>query len=338
MSTEGLWHYPATITDPATTWEVAQFSPAGSFSTVTTAAVINSFAGRQQMVWFTSWASDWSSTSAFLQHAHIHWMTRGLFVGHRRIYFNTQVDDMHLATMLYSPSDVAFRSRPADMAAHVAWQNALNTRLPAGSKYFIEIAHNGNGDIEYATEVPNTKCTPPDFIDLPAQDATALEFQKPLGSGTDLWPATPSNYVWSPVCVAQDPLLAWFKVAANRNNFAHLSHTFTHESLNNATYSDANKEIVFNAMWMNQVGLTAATRFSAKGLVPPAITGLHNGDVIRAWVANGITNVVGDNTRPALMNTVSLGCQSLQFLLLTNFRRTNTGHTFQALLLMATTG
>jgi len=34
--------------------------------------------------------------------------------------------------------------------------------------------------------------------------------------------------------------------AANRNAFAHVSHTFTHLNLNNATYSDAAKEIKFN--------------------------------------------------------------------------------------------
>jgi hypothetical protein len=54
---------------------------------------------------------------------------------------------------------------------------------------------------------------------------------------------------------------------------------------------------------MTQVGI-AAGKFSPKGLIPPAITGLHNGDVIREWMANGITMVVGDNTRPPLLNTV----------------------------------
>lgn len=45
--------------------------------------------------------------------------------------------------------------------------------------------------------------------------------------------------------------------------------------------------------------------FSPKDPIPPAITGLHNGDAIRAWHDAGIVYVVGDNTRPSLMNTVS---------------------------------
>ena len=83
--------------------------------------------------------------------------------------------------------------------------------------------------------------------------------------------------------------------SANRDAYAHVSHTFSHASLNNATYADVSKEISFNKAWLQQIGISEATRFSGKGLIPPAITGLHNGDAIRAWMDEGITNVVGDN-------------------------------------------
>lgn len=79
----------------------------------------------------------------------------------------------------------------------------------------------------------------------------------------------------------------------------------THEDLTNATYSDTSKEISFNQAWLKQVGLDAAARFSPKGIIPPAITGLHNADALQAWKDNGIVNVVGDNTRPLLLNTVN---------------------------------
>ena len=97
----------------------------------------------------------------------------------------------------------------------------------------------------------------------------------------------------------------WFTVTANRNAFAHVSHTFTHLHLSNATYSDANKEVKFNQQWMTSVGISSATRFSSHGLIPPAISGLHNGDAIKAWLDNGINYVVGDNTRPLLRSTDS---------------------------------
>ena len=55
---------------------------------------------------------------------------------------------MFLATSLYSPADVDFRITPADLDGHVAWSAALNAKLPAGSVYFTEVGHNGNGNIE----------------------------------------------------------------------------------------------------------------------------------------------------------------------------------------------
>ncbi|KAK4981132.1 hypothetical protein LTR28_004545 [Elasticomyces elasticus] len=306
MSTAGLWHYPATITNPSIAWEVARFAPGGSFTTSTTAAVVNTIPNgsgtRQQMVWFTSFATDWSPTSNFLMHAWIHWATRGLYLGYRRIYFGTQVDDMFLETDLYQPAGALFRCRTGDLAAHVSWMNDINGRMPAGSKYFMEIGHNGNGDIEAANTIGTNACQPPNAIEYAEQIDTSLEFQKPLGSGTDIWPTTPASYVWSLSCARGDTLEQWWQNTANRDAFAHVTHTFTHEALNNATYADASREISFNVVWMRQIGLASGARFSGAGLIPPAITGLHNGDVIRAWKDNGLTNCVGDNTRPVLLN------------------------------------
>lgn len=214
---------------------------------------------------------------------------------------------MHLATYLYIPDGGRFRVRPSDMAAHVAWQADLNSRLPAGSSFTIEIGHNGNGDIEWAvnneTITGVSHCNPDSEIQYDAPADPPLEFQKPLGTGTNLWPTTPTNYTWSYACAAEDTLMDWFMVAENRDAFWHISHTFTHENLNNATYSDTVKEIQFNQAWLKQNGL-AAGKFSPNGLIPPAITGLHNGDAIKAWLDNGIKYVVGDSSRPLLMNPV----------------------------------
>lgn len=302
LSTLGLWHYPAVITDPTTTWEVASFDTAAGFTTKTSGVVINKFATREQMVFFITWASEWSRTSNYLNHAWINWLTRGIFIGRRRIYFGTQVDDMGLNTDIYSPNGTTFRLRTADLNNLVTWQKAINTRLPAGSSYFMEFGHNGNGDIDVAANLVNTICTPETAIYPDDPGETTLEFQKPVGTGTNKWPTTPATYVWTKACAALDTLSLWFMTASNLNNFAHMSHTFSHLNLNNATYSDAAKEIQFNIAWMNQTGISSATKFS-QGLIPPAITGLHNGDVIKAWLQNGVNAVVGDNSRPLLLNT-----------------------------------
>lgn len=291
MSTMGLYHYPSTVTDPSTTVEIAQFAPDSNsqFSGTTTAAVINNFNGRQQMVFFMAWGTQFSATSALLQHGYIHWMTRGLFVGSRKSYFLPQVDDVHLRTQLYSPAGQFYRSVPQDYKMHATWLSGLNSRLPAGSNVWVELAHNGNGDIIAATNGSNNNlCNPNTAIYYPAPATTDLEFQKPLGTGTSVWPTSPANYTWSVACAATDALASWFMVPSNRDAFSHLSHTFTHLNQDNATFADVNQEIFFNQQWLSQIGL-ANGRFSPNGLVPPAITGMHNGDALQAWAQNGIT-------------------------------------------------
>ncbi|CAO2657843.1 Nn.00g071030.m01.CDS01 [Neocucurbitaria sp. VM-36] len=299
VSIANIFHSPATITNTSMAWEVAKFSTAG------TAAVINQIGGRQQMVWFMPFALDWSASSNILQHAWIQWVTRGLYVGFRRTYLSTQVDDMFLETPMYRPAGQNYRAKPDDLSLHVDWQTTLNAKMPKGSEYFIEIGHNGNGDIEASTDTTDGEsiCSPKTGIEYPDQKDGNPEYMKPPGTGTDIWPATPTKYSWSLECAEIDELENWFAEEENRDAFAHISHTFSHADLTNATYADTAKEIAFNRAWLKQVGLDAAKRWSGSGLIPPAITGLHNADAIRGWMDNGIMNVVGDNTRPVLRNS-----------------------------------
>ncbi|KAL3422766.1 hypothetical protein PVAG01_06923 [Phlyctema vagabunda] len=303
MSTTGLYHYPANIINTTLATEFAQFGIATGYPQVSTAGVINNIAGREQMVFFTSSATDWSETSNLLMHAWIHWATRGVYTGFRRVYFGTQVDDMMLRSGTYG-SDAVFRVRPGDMSNIRDWQVTLNKKLPGGSNYFMEIGYNGNGNIEnstYTDDAGSAACGQGP-IEYDSQANTALEFQKPLGTGDDIWVTASKTYPFTTACTGRDPLLQWFSDPNNLNAFAHLSHTFSHESQNNATFNDINYEISWNQAWMKQVGITGAQRFSPKALIPPAITGLHNGDALRAWSVNGLTNCVGDNTRPVLAN------------------------------------
>ena len=301
VSTQGLYHYPATISDPTTTWQIAQFAAGGTFQQASTAAVINNFSGRQQMVFFIGWATDWSPTSNFLQHAYITWMTRGLYAGYRRVNFNTQIDDMFLITDIYSPNGTQYRVTTADMNQIASWVPKIQAKMPAGSSYFPEIGHNGNGNVEQAEGDNDDPACNPGSIEYGDIIDTPLEFVKPLGSGTNQWPLTPLTYQITSQCIRKDPLEVWFTSTTNRDKFMHISHTHTHLELDNATYSDALKEIQFNQAWLKQTGI-AAGKFSSGGLIPPAITGLHNGDVLQAWTNAGLTHCVGDNTRPVLRN------------------------------------
>ncbi|KAF1999707.1 hypothetical protein P154DRAFT_535215 [Amniculicola lignicola CBS 123094] len=299
MSTQGLYHYITTITDPSTTWEFARFGSNSVFSTASTAGVINNFSGREQMAFFITWATDWSPTSNYLQHAYITWMTRGLYAGYRRVNLNAQIDDMMLATPIYNSAN-QYRVVPADMNDIKAWVPTINAKMNPGSLFRPEIGYNGNGNIiQVDPNSSDSACTPgPIFT---GYDATDAEWEKPLGTGVTMWPTTPTNYTYTSTCLVKDTLSQWFQTASNRALFYHLSHTYTHMHLNNATYGDVYKEISFNQKWLAATGLSSGT-FSPKALIPPAITGLHNGDALQAMYDLGLRNAVGDNARPALRN------------------------------------
>ncbi|KKK19527.1 hypothetical protein AOCH_007249 [Aspergillus ochraceoroseus] len=300
VTTEGLWHYPASISDSSTTKAIATFAANSVTNTESTAAVINNFNGRQQMAFFISFDTTWSATSNYLQHAWITWVTRGLHAGYRRVNLNTQIDDMMLQTEMYQSTTDIFRITPADMDGISSWLPTIRAKLNPGSSYFVEIGYNGNGNIEAGTRALGYDVCTGGGIEYDIPASTAAEFRKPLGTGSSVWPTTPASFNWSSTCMASDNLLAWFQT--HGSDYGHLSHTFTHLSQNNATYSDISKEISFNQAWLQQVGISSFNHFTSNGIIPPAITGLHNGDALQAWWDNGITNCVGDNTRSALLN------------------------------------
>jgi hypothetical protein len=221
ISIANIFHTPASITDASIAKEIARFSSAG------TAAVINQIGDRQQMVWFMPFALDWAPSSNVIQHSWITWITRGLFVGFRRIYLGTQVDDMFLETPMYRPQGQNYRCKPEDLTIHTTWQQKLNSQMPRGSEFFIEIGHNGNGDIEAATNTQEGEsiCKPATAIEYATQPDGSPEYAKPPGTGKNIWPSTPAQYTWSLECAELDELQNWFAVQENRDAFAHVSHT-----------------------------------------------------------------------------------------------------------------
>ncbi|KAF7877517.1 hypothetical protein EAF04_001194 [Stromatinia cepivora] len=306
MSTKGIYHYPTQIINSTLAKEFLQLgaSSDGEFTTASTAGVINNIDGREQMVFYVPFSTDWAVTSVWLQHAWIDWGTRGLYTGYRRALLPTQIDDMFLESDIYSPTGTTYRIGTDDLAQHITFMGTINSKLNAGSNWFIEVGHNGNGNIEQSDGTNNSgNVCRPGPIEYGEQIDTPLEWVKPLGTGTDIWPTTAGLYPnYSSTCLNKDPLLKWWTTPSNLNAFAHVSHTFTHEDQNNATYADVYREITWNQAWLAATGIANAEKFNSKGLIPPAITGLHNGDALRAWSDSGITHVVGDNTRPALLN------------------------------------
>lgn len=104
VAMDGLYYYGADVTDAATTYPIAKLHSGPTFTSDATAAVINAFphvnGTREQMVFFTSFAAGWSQASNFIQHSWITWMTRGLYLGQRRAYLGTHIDDVLLTTTI----------------------------------------------------------------------------------------------------------------------------------------------------------------------------------------------------------------------------------------------
>lgn len=158
MSTKGIYHYPSQITNSTLAKEFLQLgaSSDGQFTTTSTAGVINNIGGREQMVFYVPFATDWAMTSVWLQHAWIDWGTRGLYTGYRRALLLTQIDDMFLESDIYSPSGTTYRIGAADLAEHITFTKTINSKLNPGSNWFIEVGHNGNGNIEKSDSSDNT--------------------------------------------------------------------------------------------------------------------------------------------------------------------------------------
>lgn len=198
------------------------------------------------------------------------------------------------------------------MANHISWTRSSVASWQSenpGSDYFIEFGFNSNGNLNYdfiisqhdPKAAPNT-CPNPVFTDW-SEPENSLEYVKPLGTGENRWPAS-VDLGFTGDCVRLDPLVTFLFNASNRDAIGLVSHTFTHLELNTATYHDAYLEILTNLQYAEFLNFTVGPRFSGSGLIPPAITGLHNGDCLRAWSDNGLWNAIGDNTRPPLRNPV----------------------------------
>ncbi|XP_063901173.1 uncharacterized protein LOC135120766 [Zophobas morio] len=71
------------------------------------------------------------------------WVTKGIYLGKRRIFLCIHIDDFFAATQIYRSTD--FRIGEDAVHAAVEWIQATNQRLPSGSNVRFELAYNGAG-------------------------------------------------------------------------------------------------------------------------------------------------------------------------------------------------
>ncbi len=203
--------------------------------------------------------------SMILNYGLIKWVTRGVFLGARRVYLSPQVDDLFLPNQLVdfnidactprgavvdSTLDLSrpcprLRIAGADLEALSAWQDSVRAR-PQMSAFRTDLAFNGFGAIN------------------PDDDLVAA-------------------------------------ARSLRSKFFWTSHTYDHKSLDcftrdpctPATYDQSTDEIVRNL----QTAATLELPLDVTSVVTPEISGLKNPDFLQAAFDRGVRYLVADSSR-----------------------------------------
>jgi hypothetical protein len=229
--------------------------------------------GREYMA-LTMDHSQYLNHSLALHYGVVNWVTRGVFIGQRRIYVTPQNDDIFLSSSqflnnnpacqpvgaandpTYDPGSVCpnVRMTGSDLDSLADWQK----RIRGSAQYrYLKIAHAYNG----------------------------------FGASADFG-------------IANDPLVAEAK--KEKATFNWLSHTYNHENLDcylpvansgictPATYAQSLLEINQNKTIATQLGLSNDTL----SMVTPGISGLNNPNFMKAYVDSGMRYVVTDTSRP----------------------------------------
>ena len=200
------------------------------------------------------------------------WLTKGSYVGFRRVIFVHHIDDLFLSTKMWELSSktttgVEIRCNGVDLLKIKQAADAWSAALPSGSYIRLSIPFNGNGV----------------FLN----GGIGLYGDGSINNGGD----SLFNYITSP---------------SVRDSFYWVHHTFTHDSLDQIAGSTVPTPLR-KVMWEIQENLYLAKQlfpntksFSGTVMVTPMITGLFNGEALAGLWATGVRASQGDNSVPAL--------------------------------------
>jgi len=195
------------------------------------------------------------------------WVTKGLFVGEKHIYFTAQIDDwgidddiwaLNPQTQQYpacgtAPDQTGMTKRIAatDADALVAWQNTWQAN-PIFANFKLYQAFNG------------------------------------CGFGTNDSNCSSANW-FGP----NDTLTQWTLNSANTAHFGWINHTYEHPSLDGNSVPSDSSQLSLNIKAGQNAGFVD---FSGANLVTPGITGLNDANALQAMVDNGVGYVVSDTS------------------------------------------
>eukprot|EP01134_Creolimax_fragrantissima_P007186 CFRG7186T1 len=250
-------------------------------------------------------ATEYTQTNLGLGHAWFEWITRGVFLGYRRLSLNLHVDDWFINSALGFTYEL-YRVNNTDVESYVEWRKVLHSEvLPNGSDFKLEPAYNGAG------------LGMSGFTDTSLSDASytyAGEFNWISHTWTHMnmdyledWQCNGQHKVCHPTAEMYDAELGYNKMVARGEGIASseyiplyygLSPTLPHLFLDNRTDLMENNYSPHSLITPEITGLWPAS-YNA---TPPAGRKpyLKNELFFERLAANDIWNVVGDNSRKEL--------------------------------------
>lgn len=204
------------------------------------------------------------------------WLVKGMWPGMRRVPLSTQIDDVFLSTGVYNTTlnrqalayEPAERADLLDIEELVKWQDALNAKLPKGSRFVVELAYNGLGYFMFNQGENNLNGIIDKLRDKffwVSHTWSHLDLYCPQSNCAKYGYTKYNDTKWE---LDKNNWFAW--------NF--LFHDIPDEYLNTSRWGT----------------------WSQNSLVTPRISGLNLTDSIRAMRDAGIVTAVGDNSRADL--------------------------------------
>jgi hypothetical protein len=87
--------------------------------------------------------------SSVLTYGLVRWVSRGVFLGEKKMYYSSHIDDYFLGNDVWDVTlkrnNLSFRMRPTDLQATVDWQNSFRATYPQFSSFKFEMFYNGLG-------------------------------------------------------------------------------------------------------------------------------------------------------------------------------------------------
>ncbi|KAJ3098881.1 hypothetical protein HDU96_010899 [Phlyctochytrium bullatum] len=311
MPTSGLFCYPARLNETTSSIPIVTFTSSSLIPANSHAAVHYRLDSglREQLSFFCPFGAD-IATSLALSHVWFQWASRGAFPGIRRVYLSPQVDDFFMSTIAQNISGIRgagedYRTSVADVQGLVEWQKGVNSRLPDGSMFKLDMAFTGNSILYQSRAFHNNSVVLLQPVGVTR--AANRSFLKPPGTGYTLWPETSTlNLTWDVAAIRRgDPVFDMFYGNNDAlGQFFWNHHSFTHEIFDNNTYGDTYNEIQFNYRMATLLSLPShpSNIWSNASMVTPDISGIFNSDALRAMHDSSLRHLIGDISRPDLLN------------------------------------